>query len=324
MTVEGLDLSHWDNTSDYSLTGKGFVVIKSTEGNGYIDPSFDDHLAKAKAAKVLIGSYHWCRNDAPIDGQAQYFVDHTRDKAITFLALDNEGTFRMGRSQLASLFAAVRKYDDRNLPLLLYMSESVFLYNSGQDYNWPAKWGSTPPSGDWLLWQYASGSHNTSGEDQDRFDGSLTQLRAILGGEMTPALITDLTPKTITRSGSWYELDGVTVNSTGHSVGDSYSPYGIGNGMRAFYANGKTYLTKPTAVKAIIDPTQFDQTDINQAVKAQKALDQAALEAAATQHTADQAAVKQALADLSTAAATERERIAVVAGKQEADRIRSL
>ena len=117
---------------------------------------------------------------------------------------------------------------------------------------------------------------------------------------MTPPPITDTTPVNIMRAATWYELDGVTVNSTGHTVDWSYSPYGVGN-KRAFYGSGgsagKLFLTIPSATTPI--PT----TDCTAAVKA-------ATDPLNAQVAQLQAANLAALAKADAAAVAERERIA--------------
>jgi signal transduction histidine kinase len=340
VTVEGLDLSHWDRVNEYSLAGKGFVVIKLTEGSGYVDPAFSTHLAKALAAKVIVGAYHWARNDAGIDAQARFFVSRV-PAGVTFLAVDNEGTAMMGTYQLAALINAIRKYDARNLPILLYMSDSQFKA-AGQDYNWVAKWSSTPPARRWLLWQYSSGSHNTSGEDQDRFAGSLTELRGILGVPIAPDSGTaqpvgDSMKLTAVQDqgGSakldadgpvWRVADGAQVNASKGAewlvVGSCMfdSPGLAGTTLSAGYmiaanaADHELHVVAKSRVTFTPDPKFVDDGYTKEtqdaAVAAQAAADKAALDAA----------LAEAQAALATAAETERKRIAAA----EAVRIASI
>jgi hypothetical protein len=55
------------------------------------------------------------------------------------------------------------------------MSESGF-ESLGQHYNWVAKWGSVPPSGQWLFWQWQGAPL-----DRNYFNGTMDDLRAFIG-----------------------------------------------------------------------------------------------------------------------------------------------
>lgn len=355
MTVEGYDLSHWDGISDYSLVGKGFVIIKVTEGTGYVDPSAGLHLAKAKAAGVMRGAYHFTRDDSGIDAQAKYFVAHA-PADYTFLVTDNEGPHVMTDAQLTTLILAIRKYDTLNRPILSYMSDSGFL-NSGQDYNYVAKWGSTPPSRPWLIWQYQSGSApGSGGEDHDRYAGSLAQLTAILGGgTMGDTMNSYNVPKVpsdvlVATGKTLWPNDAMSATDTSRIIVSPgrRMPYHGGTATVGIveYVNdtgvhtGKTYFAHPgdlTDLKAIpmgVDDG-FTKATQDAAVLAQKAADdtacaQSTTAAVAAQAQADKvvidaanAATAKAQADLVSAAAAERERLAQALGKAEADEVRN-
>ena len=81
--------------------------------------------------------------------------------------------------------------------------------------------------------------------------------------DMIPAPITDETEKLVTTkaASTWYDLDGKTVISTGHSaLGPRPSPYGVGT-MRAIFVPGRIVLVNPATV-APVPPPVVDCDDV--------------------------------------------------------------
>lgn len=58
----GVDLSHWQGPIDFAkvkAAGFAFVVLKATEGTGYVDPNFRTYRAQAHAAGLIVLIYHF-------------------------------------------------------------------------------------------------------------------------------------------------------------------------------------------------------------------------------------------------------------------------
>jgi GH25 family lysozyme M1 (1,4-beta-N-acetylmuramidase) len=73
--VSGVDLNpDGDGTLGWAGSGKGFAIIKATQGTSYKDADFAANWAALKAAKVVRGAYHFF--DATVSGvdQANYFL----------------------------------------------------------------------------------------------------------------------------------------------------------------------------------------------------------------------------------------------------------
>jgi lysozyme len=73
--VTGVDLNpDGDGTLPWASSGKGFAVIKATQGDAYTDADFAANWAALKAAHVVRGAYHFF--DATVSGvtQANYFL----------------------------------------------------------------------------------------------------------------------------------------------------------------------------------------------------------------------------------------------------------
>lgn len=88
MTVHGIDVASYQSTTP-DLTGQDFVVVKSTEKTGYVNPRHAAQVAHARSKGVVVGHYHFVKGDG-MDGQADYFLSHAAPQADEFLVLDWE------------------------------------------------------------------------------------------------------------------------------------------------------------------------------------------------------------------------------------------
>jgi hypothetical protein len=88
MTVKGIDVASFQSTT-YSTAGLGFVMVKATEGTGYVNPRHAAQVAHARAAGLVVGHYHFARPGS-VTAQAAYFLQHAGTQAGDVLALDWE------------------------------------------------------------------------------------------------------------------------------------------------------------------------------------------------------------------------------------------
>lgn len=75
--VRGLDVSHYDETIDFAkvkAAGYEFCWAKCTEGTGNRDPRYLANRAKAEAAGMLFGAYHFFRPGLDPIKQAEWFL----------------------------------------------------------------------------------------------------------------------------------------------------------------------------------------------------------------------------------------------------------
>jgi len=161
--LAGIDVSKWQTTTP-ALKDLSFVFARASIGLTP-DAMYSTHIAKAKAAGLVTGAYHynWGSLD-PIE-QADYFLAHAIGADL--LALDVEGaegfTLAQTRAFISRVHAAGRKIG-------LYHSDSGFLL-AGQDWNWVAKWSTIAPVRAWTFWQWQG-----SPLDKDYFNGTLADL----------------------------------------------------------------------------------------------------------------------------------------------------
>jgi lysozyme len=71
-TIEGIDVSHWDGTIDWTKvagSGRKFGIAKATEGTTFVDNTFATHWAAMKQVGIVRGAYHFFR--PALDGAQQ-------------------------------------------------------------------------------------------------------------------------------------------------------------------------------------------------------------------------------------------------------------
>lgn len=78
--VPGFDVSNWQgavNMQGAYNSGARFVIIKATEGTGFIDPYFSVNYIAATNAGLIRGGYHYARPDGgsgAAQGEFLFFI----------------------------------------------------------------------------------------------------------------------------------------------------------------------------------------------------------------------------------------------------------
>jgi lysozyme len=175
--LPGIDVSHHNGDIDYTRVrdaGHRFVLMKATQAIDFIDPRFTTNLARARAAGLAVGAYHFF--DYTLDGrsQADHFLDRVEaaggiDDALPPV-VDVECWAPIGASIHAVSATRLRDFVDRvyertgRLPMVY---TSVFMWRevvgNAEGFEdlplWAACWGcDEPPSlapgwDDWAFWQ---------------------------------------------------------------------------------------------------------------------------------------------------------------------------
>jgi GH25 family lysozyme M1 (1,4-beta-N-acetylmuramidase) len=86
----GVDVSHWQGPINFArvkAAGFTFVVIKATEGTGYVDPNFRAYRAQAHAAGLIVRMYHYAgsstaRRVYAWDAEAAWFMQTVGPLAV--------------------------------------------------------------------------------------------------------------------------------------------------------------------------------------------------------------------------------------------------
>lgn len=143
MTMNGIDISKWQSGIDLSAVKADFVIVKATEGIGYVDKSCDGFFQKALSLGKKLGFYHFARptaNNDPIR-EADFFYENCKGyfgKAIPILDWEAENKHNVAYAKKW----LDRVYQRSGVKPVIYMSESV-----ANAYDW-----SSVANADYGLW----------------------------------------------------------------------------------------------------------------------------------------------------------------------------
>lgn len=152
MAMNGIDISSWQTGINLASVPCDFVIIKATEGTGYINPDFERAYKQAKEAGKCLGVYHYA-NGGDYKAEADFFLKVVGNRiGETILALDWEGqnnpTFGANdyiwcKSWLDYV------YSKTGVRPLLYCSQSVLSrFNNIGNYGlWIAQYADMNPTG---------------------------------------------------------------------------------------------------------------------------------------------------------------------------------
>ena len=143
MTMNGIDISNWQRDINLSAVKADFVIVKATEGIGYVDKSCDMLFQKALSLGKKLGFYHFARptaNNDPIR-EADFFYENCKGyfgKAIPILDWVAENKYNVAYAKAW----LDRVYQRSGVKPVIYMSESVV-----NSYDW-----SSVANADYGLW----------------------------------------------------------------------------------------------------------------------------------------------------------------------------
>jgi lysozyme len=190
-----VDLSHHNTVTSFDdarTAGIRAVIHKATEGTTFIDATYDDRKARAKAAGLLWGAYHFGTN-GDVAGQVSHFLDIANPAATDLLVLDFEPHPREGTMTLAQAeeFVTTLAAQTGRQPAL-YSGQSFLNDQLGNNIDtpladcplWIARYSLQLPVipkafTQFVIWQYTDGSmgpqpHQVAGIgrcDRDKFNG---------------------------------------------------------------------------------------------------------------------------------------------------------
>jgi GH25 family lysozyme M1 (1,4-beta-N-acetylmuramidase) len=179
--LEGIDVSHWQGTIDWSgvaYAGKAFAIMKATEGQTYLDSKYAWNHAYARAYGIRVGAYHFANpstsaNDAVLE--ADWFVQNMAIRAGDLNpALDLETSGGLGTAALQAWVGAWldRVYARIGMRPMIYTSPAFWrsymgdtraFADKGYTVLWIAHWFVSSPSvpgsnwggHGWTFWQYS-------------------------------------------------------------------------------------------------------------------------------------------------------------------------
>ena len=133
MTMNGIDIANYQrDLVPKAMTTTGFIIVKATESNWYVNECFADHAAQTVAAGKLLGCYHFAR-PGDMAEQADFFLGAVKKyigKAV--FALDwEENAIPLGPKKAKEWLDRV--YKKTGVKPVVYMSKGVI-----HEYDWSA------------------------------------------------------------------------------------------------------------------------------------------------------------------------------------------
>lgn len=354
--IEGVDVSNYQGTINWAATGKGFAWCKATEGTGYADPTYARNASSARAAGIPNGPYHFAQpyasavQPASKDGadEADWFLSHISPMRGDLIpVLDLEVSNGLSAMDLISWVTAwvTRVHDAVGDWPAIYTSPSFWsthLANSAFAANlgcplWVAHWGVTSPTvpasnwggHGWSAWQYSNYGTVPGISGRVDLDRAPSLAPLTYGGDMNPLHITSDTDSMVQLGAGTqlYNPDGTTLVKVSVAGSARLSPYEVSIGTTNYRVISITTGGVPTvALARVADVTLSPVPPPDCSAAVSSATDP--LKAQITNQTQTiqslQTQIAALQAQLSTAAADERKRIADAAGAQESARISSL
>ncbi|CAL2071987.1 muramidase [Streptomyces sp. TR1341] len=161
--LHGIDVSSFQSTS-YDTDGLSFVFMKATEGRSYVNPRLTAQTKTGRDAGLVVGFYHflWPGN---LSAQADYFLQHTPEKAGDILAVDWETTSDGTHASNADKDTFIRKLKQLrpHNKVVLYTNRDFWLNIDRTSYAGDGLWiadyvtaGKPRIKAKWRFHQYAS------------------------------------------------------------------------------------------------------------------------------------------------------------------------
>lgn len=195
MSLFGTDQSYWQPNQ---VTDGDFIIVKATEGTGYVDPTCDAKYQLNKQAGKKLGVYHYARPDLGTlpEDEARFFVQNIEGYiGEAIMVLDWESANKWDVNWAKRWLDAVQELT--SIKPIIYMSSSVtFAYDWSSvvagDYGlWVANYGNNdgsnhgcPDVGYWGV--VACHQYTSNPIDKDEFFGDVKAWDAYAGNGSAP------------------------------------------------------------------------------------------------------------------------------------------
>ena len=151
MAMQGIDISGWQEDLDLAKVPCDFVIVKATQGVGYVSNACDPHVQQAIALGKPFGFYHYV-NGAGATAEADFFVDNCASYfGVGLPCIDWESIQNAAWGDTGYLMKLVKRVIDRTgVKPLIYASASAFPWDVAQALDcgaWVAQYASNEATG---------------------------------------------------------------------------------------------------------------------------------------------------------------------------------
>ena len=132
--MNGIDISRWQKDIQLSRVPCDFVIVKATQGTGYVSPTYKQQITSAESLGKYLGVYHYASSGGAA-AEAEHFLQTVADyigKAILVLDWEGEQNANFNNPSYALGFLNYVKKKTGITPFI-YMSKSVC-----RQYKWDA------------------------------------------------------------------------------------------------------------------------------------------------------------------------------------------
>lgn len=152
MSMNGIDISNWQKGINLAAVPCDFVIMKATEGTGYVSADFQRQYEQAKSLGKCLGIYHYA-NGGDVASEADHFlriVGSRVGEAILVLDWEAQNNSSFGKNDLAWcrswLDYVARKTGVK--PLLYISQAEMHKFNGLGDYGlWIAQYANMKATG---------------------------------------------------------------------------------------------------------------------------------------------------------------------------------
>lgn len=153
MSMNGIDISHWQDGINLNAVPYDFAIIKATQGTKFVDDCCDKFYQVAKKAGKKLGVYHFADGKSTGKQEAEHFIRNVKGYiGEAILVLDWEAdALKKGTAYAKEFLDHV--YEVTGVKPLIYMSKSVC-----REYDW-----SSVAKANYGLWMAQYPNHNKTG-----------------------------------------------------------------------------------------------------------------------------------------------------------------
>lgn len=204
--AHGIILSYWDQSFDPSVNRDDidFVIFKATEGNQYVDPTFEEYV-RASRSIPMRGAFHFYRENLPWKEQADLFLSTVEGQDLHFYILDLEVRPEDGNTDfLADAEQWLEYVDEQVEGRVMLLTYTAYQEKLGAAGDWMKDWpllileyptrpdrngNPSLPQGfqDWHIWNYTENGNGAEyGVAADRiylavYNGTAAEMGQWLG-----------------------------------------------------------------------------------------------------------------------------------------------